>query len=239
MISVPDRAVPFILLQRTDYLLLPKWKRVYRALCTLSGRSPITTAVAVESKLRRAGVVRDFNADMAREYEDLRRHLPPQASAILDIGCGVAGLAVHLYRHYGGDASLRLYLLDRTETVPSIAYGLAPTTGEFYNSLDVTRSLLLANEIPDESIVTLEARDDCQILIAQPLDLVLSTISWGFHYPVATYLEQAHQRLRPGGRLIMDVRKGSGGVAEVGAKFGNVTVVSEGAKHERILALKA
>ena len=108
VISVPDRAVPFILLQRTDYLLLPKWNPVYRALCTLSGRSPITTAVAVESKLRRAGVVRDFNADMAREYEDLRRHLPPQASAILDIGCGVAGLAVHLYRHYGGDASLRL-----------------------------------------------------------------------------------------------------------------------------------
>ena len=239
VISVPDRAVPFILLQRTDYLLLPKWKRLHRALCLLTGRSPINAAVAIESKLRRAGVIRDFNSDMAREYEDLRPHLPPRASAVLDVGCGVAGLAVHIYRHYGGDGSLRLYLMDRTETVSSISYGLASTTGEFYNSLEVTRNLLVSNEIPDQCIVTLEARDDRRIVVAEPLDLVVSTISWGFHYPVATYLEQAHERLAPGGRLIIDVRKGSGGVAEVGAKFGNVAVISEGAKHERILAMKA
>jgi hypothetical protein len=38
------------------------------------------------------------------------------------------------------------------------------------------------------------------------LDLVLSTISWGFHYPLSTHLPQVAAKLRPGGRIIVDLR---------------------------------
>jgi hypothetical protein len=42
---------------------------------------------------------------------------------------------------------------------------------------------------------------------AWPFDLVISLGSWCFHYPPATYLDAIFGRCRPGGVLILDVRK--------------------------------
>lgn len=44
-------------------------------------------------------------------------------------------------------------------------------------------------------------------VLGLPLDLVISLVSWGFHFPVSTYLDQVHDLLREGGRLILDLRK--------------------------------
>jgi SAM-dependent methyltransferase len=231
-IEVPDDALRFLLFQRTDYLALPRRPLLYRALRHLSRRPPLDAAVAFESQWRGGAVRRAFNRDMAREYAEIRSHLPRRAVAILDIGCGVGGIDVLLHRHYG---TPRLYLADRTETSGEVYYGFAEK-GAFYNSLDATRRLLLTNGVPERAMRFREVGEECRLDVPEALDLVISLISWGFHYPVGVYADQVRALLRPGGRVILDVRKGTDGRAELEARFPRVTAISETRKKERLCA---
>lgn len=47
------------------------------------------------------------------------------------------------------------------------------------------------------------------------IDLVISTKSWGHHYPVGEYIEEVLRAIAPGGHLIIDVRKGTTGRDEL------------------------
>jgi len=38
--------------------------------------------------------------------------------------------------------------------------------------------------------------------------LVISTLSWGFHYPISTYIKSVFNLLNDKGLLILDLRKG-------------------------------
>ena len=44
--------------------------------------------------------------------------------------------------------------------------------------------------------------DKEEIKKLKEIDLVISSISWGFHYPVSTYIEEVNSILKPGGLLI-------------------------------------
>lgn len=237
MIVVPDAALPYLLLQRTDCLALPKRKLLFRALCRLSRKTPLMTAVALESRLRKRAIKRRFNADMRHEYANFQEWLPPAAKAVLDVGCGLGGIDVLLHEHYGRASDLRFYLLDKTQRDEHIDYGYRDE-GDFYNSLAMTKAVLKASGVPEQSLVTLEAQDDAGIPLSEPVDLVISLISWGFHYPVATYLDRTHELLRPGGRLILDVRKGTGGLEAIRAKYGNVSVIADEPKRQRLVAVR-
>ena len=201
MMQVPDSSLTFLLLQRTDYLVLPGWKLLFRFICKLSSKTPLMTAVTIESRLRKRAIKRRFDAGMRREYQGLCEWLPKQANAILDVGCGIGGIDALLYEHYGRSNDLCFYLLDRTQQDEQIGYGYR-NRADFYNSFDVTREFLNSNGVPEQSLVTLEAREDADIDLRGPVDLVISLISWGFHYPVATYLDRSYELLKPGGRLI-------------------------------------
>ncbi len=231
-IEVPDDALRYILFQRTEYLALPRRPLLYRALRHLTRRPPLDAAIALESAWRGGAVRRAFNRDMAREYEEILPHLPRRAVAILDIGCGVGGIDVLLHRHYG---TPRLYLVDRTETEGKVFYGFAER-GAFYNSFDATRRLLVTNGIPEPALRFREVGEECRLDIPEPVDLVLSLISWGFHYPIGVYADQVRALLRPGGRVILDVRKETDGRAELESRFPRVTTISETRKKERVVA---
>lgn len=231
-IEVPDDALRYLLLQRTDYLALPRRPLLYRALRHLSRRPPLDAAIALESAWRGKAVRRAFNRDMTGEYAEIVPHLPRRAVAILDIGCGVGGIDVLLHRHYG---TPRLYLVDRTETTGRLWYGFEEK-GAFYNSFDATRRLLVKNGVPEPALRFREVGEECRLDVPESVDLVISLISWGFHYPVPVYADQVRALLRPGGRVILDVRKGTDGKAELQARFPRVETISETRKKERVVA---
>jgi SAM-dependent methyltransferase len=193
-------------------------------------------AVRIEGLLRRRSVAPAYAADVQQEFASLAPHLPAPCRAVLDIGCGVAGVDVPLFASRSSEIT-DLYLLDRTTTAPRIFYGFA-ADGAFYNSLAVARRLLEDNGVPPGVIHLLEATPDGQIPIGRQLDLVISLISWGFHYPVATYLERVHALLRPAGRLILDVRKGLQGERELAKRFARVETVFDRGKVARLVATK-
>jgi SAM-dependent methyltransferase len=236
MLLIPDKAVKYILFQRTAYLIYQNNKILNKIAIHL----PFYTynrAVLFEACLFKNRIKRLFSEDMEREYENIREHLPERPRSILDIGCGVAGIDIMLARHYAEKGIYPdLYLLDKSELDDKVYYGIEKVAS-YYNSLDVARGLLEANGAKPDKIHSQEVTG-APVFPGVDFDLVISLISWGFHYPVSTYLDEVHKRLRPGGRLIIDIRKGQGGEQLVEGKFGSIKIIGEFQKHVRVLAVK-
>lgn len=213
-IIIPDSAVKYILFQRTKYM---KDKAVFKIL-SLYGKSRFTynSSVRLKSLFYRKKIKAEYNKTMAQEYEILKKHLPAEAEAILDIGCGIAGIDVLLSRHYRNSADI--CLLDKSSLNKGVYYGFKEKAS-FYNSLELSKTVLELNGIKPQKIFTREASDSGEIKFKQSFDLILSLLSWGFHYPVDTYLDAAYEKLKPGGKLIMDIRAGEGGEKKLEQKF--------------------
>ena len=239
VLRIPDAAIRYILFQRTAYLRLPA-ARIARFLHRISrgrARAPVfNLAVAAESRWGRSRTRSLFTEDMVREYGSIRPVLPANCAAVVDIGCGVAGIDVYVQRHYSG-REIDFYLLDRTQ-IEGTVYYLFESQGAFYNSLEVAKDLLTANGIPSHRVHLLEATERVEIAMSRRLDLVLSLLSWGFHYPVTTYLDRVHEILSDSGVVILDVRRGTGGIAELQRLFPAVRVIQATEKYDRVAAWK-
>lgn len=249
-IIIPSNAVKYILLQRTAYLVLTKtWLyRITNKVLIKTGAYKIinrlipwlifNTILMMEIFIRNKVLIENqFNKDMENEYEDIKPWLPGSASVILDIGCGIGGIDVLLHRHYNCDPKIAFYLLDKTNIRKRVYYGFEEKSA-FYNSLDVTEQLLSQNGIPRKNIHLLESTPDLRINVGTDVALVISLFSWGFHYPVSTYLDQVYNILRQGGHLLMDIRKATGEEKWLEKRFSKVKRISEGPKHIRVLAVK-
>ena len=110
--------------------------------------------------------------------------------------------------------------------------------GSFYNSLDVARTLLVNNGVSPQRVHLLEANDNNDINISTRADLVISLISWGFHYPVEIYMDKVHDILSENGVIILDVRKGTGGLDVLSSTFRKVDLIFEGKKQYRVAVRK-
>jgi len=231
--QVPNTAVQYILFQRTAHLRL---ELLYRLLDKLLPFSIYERGIKVEAAISRERVKAAYVSDMQNEYLSIKEHLPASCSAVLDIGCGVAGIDVFIQRHYNNH-NISFYLLDKTSTERQVYYGFKQK-GAFYNSLPVAKDLLCLNGAPESNIELLEATDTNDINLTAQLDLVISLVSWGFHYPVPTYLETVYELLSEGGKLIIDVRKETGGLELLKDRFGNYQIIADFEKYSRILCVR-
>jgi len=129
-------------------------------------------------------------------------------------------------------------LIDKSAIDVNLHYGFKDQ-GSFYNSLLLTRSFLVENNVPEERIFVQEANAENIIEFNQQFDLIISLISWGFHYPVATYLKSAFDKLKTNGMIIIDVRKDSNGIEELKEEFKEVNIIKEFSKHFRVMVKKS
>lgn len=163
--------------------------------------------------------------------------LPLDASLILDIGCGAAGIDILLYRHYARHNPPQIYLADLSETSPVIRYDFSSSPA-IYNSLEVARSLLSMNGIPMGLIHIISPQQLALLDIAGKFNLVISTIAWGFHFPVPTYLDTVYRPLAHSGRLIMDIRSGTDGIDHLRTTFRSVDILSQNETKSRVVTIK-
>jgi len=157
-------------------------------------------------------------ADLAEEYREaiarraaavilLEFHiLQPELAAqpprrIADIGCGYAFFSLFAARTFGA----ALLLIDREEN-EARHFGFAEEAAA-YSSLDRARRLLEANGVPAERIVTLNPAEG-DVLAQGECDLAVSFLACGFHFPVDPYLPFLQRAVPPGGRAILDLRRG-------------------------------
>jgi SAM-dependent methyltransferase len=234
-LTIPDKAVPYILFQRTAYLRFPV-APIYRQLDRLL---PFETpfynlVVAIESRLRASRIKALYRTDMRREYLSIRPYLPQTCRAILDIGCGVAGIDVHLARHYSPHTP-HFYLLDKSQVENRVFYMFRPRAA-FYNSLEVAAQLLTSNGIPLERVHPIEANDKGTVGLSTEIDLAISLLAWGFHFPIETYLDKVCSLLSPQGTIVLDVRKCTDGLDVLKHSFRQIRVISETPKQHRVVA---
>lgn len=236
-IKIPDGSEKYVLFQRTEYLYMTRSanlfiKSLYRILSRLIS---FNWYVRLEAILFPARIALLYSQDMEKEYTTLKDFLPNSVENILDIGCGVGGIDVFLYRHY--NANINIYLLDKSAVDKKVFY-FFEQTGSFYNSLHLAQELLILNGVDKTKIHTQEVTDKNKILFQENFGLIISLISWGFHYPVSTYLDEVYNKLKTGGILIIDVRKDTGGGELLKKKFGSISIVLDEEKYQRVLAIK-
>lgn len=167
---------------------------------------------------------REYGEEIDRTFEGIRRHLPDKADLILDIGAGMAGIDVFLGRHY---PSALFVLLDKHGVSDRINAGFNESAEQFahYNDFGAAIDLLEANDISGRAV--------CHDISCQPFpdaefDVVISLLSWGFHYPISTYAPRCR------GVMVVDVRKGTSGEDEL-REYGDLTVVHDAKKYRRVV----
>lgn len=229
--EIPAEAVKYILYQRTAYLFL--WNlQIVKLFHNRIPRQIYHWLVASEALLRKKAIVHDYLLDISGEYKVIEEYLPAKCENFLDIGCGVAGIDVFIYKHY--DNRPCAYLLDKSQLEKSIYYSFK-RKGAFYNSLNIAREVLAINGIAAEKINLIEANDNNDINVSKKMDLIISLISWGYHYPVEVYIEQVCEKLNVNGLLIIDIRKQSDGLAELKKYFSSVIEIHATDKYTRVL----
>jgi SAM-dependent methyltransferase len=191
--------------------------------------------VEYEADVYSSRIISSYKTDIMNEYLSIAEFLPEPCTSILDIGCGVAGIDVLLNYHYKANQP-KFFLLDKTHIEKSVWYGFK-TKGAFYNSLDTAKDLLVQNNVPESFIHMVDATENNDINIDCRVDLVISLLSWGFHYPIDTYLEKVLKLLMKSGVLILDVRKNTNGIDLLSDVFSNVDVILDQPKYQRVLVV--
>lgn len=233
---LPDSAREYVLYQRTS--LLPDRRRVgwLRRKLVRYGLLSDNYKNFVRSVAHRDSdrIDEQYFAAMKEKSDSLVSYIPRSPSSVLDIGCGMAGLALHLSSHF--DFS-HIYLLDKTATESSIWYGFE-SQGAFYSSLDLAKETLVMNGISPSRVNLIEAPTDGVIPLSDgSIDFVVSTASWGFHYPVSTYLESVARLLSDDGVLIIDLRRGTNGIEDLQKHF-KTEVLDEHGKYQTVRCVK-
>jgi len=193
--------------------------------------------VLLESVVRRKRAKKLFRKSIQRDFNDIAPYLPTNLGEVLDIGCGLGCINILINRHYENKRRPHFFLFDKTSLGGSIYYGWSER-GAFYNSLQLAENLLEQNGVQKENITLLEISDDGHVNSPEGVDFVISLISWGFHYPVSTYLDWVYSVLRPGGKCILDIRKGTNGENCLQTKFENLEIISERMTWARVIAIK-
>lgn len=118
---------------------------------------------------------------------------------VADIGCGYALFDLFLWQ----DHKPELLLID-LEQSNDRHFGFRET-GAAYTSLGVARRFLTDNGVAADRITCINPQQD-DVLGQKPVDLAVSFISCGFHYPVETYLTYFDGGVSAGGNVILDLR---------------------------------
>jgi SAM-dependent methyltransferase len=175
-----------------------------------------------------------YFSDMEKVANRIALHLPPQAKSILDIGCGIAALDIFLDKLTSPE---NIFLLDKTQIEDGVWYSFYDK-GAFYNSLEIAKQTLILNGVNASTVKLISAPNDGVIpLEPDSIDVIVSTISWGFHYPIKLYIESVNKLLRRDGVLIVDIRKNTDGFNEL-AKFFEVIVIHESTKFKTVKCAK-
>jgi len=154
----------------------------------------------------------------------IKPHLPEVESPhIVDIGAGLAMYHIYIARHYGGRSEH--FLVDKTNDanwgVSRNAWRLSiyKTSGwhgngsrplPFYSSQQCARDIAVWNGVSADRWHPVDPTKEAVLAIGRhSVDLVMSLLSMGFHYPVDGYASAIRAVLKPHtGRLLLTLRSG-------------------------------
>lgn len=167
-----------------------------------------------------------YRRDLVRTYEEIKPWLPSTCWGLLDVGSGLGGIDVLLYRHYvrpgepidvstvedtdagRGTVLMRgrigpyINLLDGEDDAPEMHLHR-----ETFNSMTVAKDFQVKNGVPPDRFAYYTPASESFV---KPFDLVVSFGSWCFHYEPNVYLPRLLQAggLHRDTRIIVDKWRG-------------------------------
>jgi len=132
------------------------------------------------------------------EYETFKNHIG-KPKRILELGCGLGRMSVYLNKQL--DYDTEFILADYDNVSEKIKYGWNPGKS-LYNKLNLTTKFCLMNNLVNFKIFDLSKND---ILKLKNIDLVISVMAVGFHYPIEQYMEKLLKICN--GNMIFGIRK--------------------------------
>lgn len=148
---------------------------------------------------------------------------------LADIGCGYAFIDLMIHRLYG--TKLVLIDIERTDNI----YFKYQEKGAGYSNLGTARAFLEANGVPSKSILTINP-EKSDLQQAPKVDMAMSLLSCGFHYPVATYAGFFHSHV--GKALLLDIRRRKPEGRALMDEWGTSRILHRGPKHDSVAALR-
>ena len=134
---------------------------------------------------------------------DTLEKLPPGAT-IVDIGAGNSLVDILINAKFS-DKKFKFILVDGDKTYPlsnpSSNNSFYQKDYATYNDWFFLKKIVELNNMDNESFVTKVPNETWS---TDSVDLVLSTASWGWHYPVDTYSAKVHAMLKDGGYLYIN-----------------------------------
>lgn len=168
-----------------------------------------------------------YTLEIASTFANISPFLPANVRNSLDIGAGMAGIDAFIAQKYP-DAQIHLLDIDGVSPKPKVNWHASVEEFGHYCSFDAARSVLKSAGVPPARVSCVSAYPK-----GKSFDLIMSFLSWGFHYPIDTYLNQAVKTLNPGGVLIMDIRKDAPDAGSIKC-FKEAVPIAEGEKWVRV-----
>ncbi len=143
----------------------------------------------------------DFYNKLSKgEYEAFKEFID-KPQKILELGCGLGRMSVYLNKQL--DYEPEFILADYDEISEKLKYGWDP--GDIrYNRFESTRQFCDDNSLKRFEIFNLEDRDISEL---QDIDLVISVMAVGFHYPIEQYFNKLLEISTHDVVMIFGVRK--------------------------------
>lgn len=135
---------------------------------------------------------------------DLSGYELPVNANILDIGCGV-GINDMILSSILPTASFTLADRNEWSQVGTKTREFMNGYNEeyiFYNCWNVFEDGVKNSGLKRERFKLIDPDDEWE-----KYDMIISTWSWGWHYPLSTYWDRAVESLKPGGFLVIDLAK--------------------------------
>ncbi len=206
---------------RSAYDLVRQWEA--------GNAAPLSEAVAANGPSYAREAARLIGAEF-KALGGLLGRLAPRRLA--DIGCGYAIFDLFVYHSLGCD----LLLIDIEQTGDR-HFGFMEQ-GAGYSSLATAVRFLTANGVPESRISTWNPnREDAPD--GAPLDLAVSFLSCGFHYPVDMYMPFFRFAVAETGAVILDLRgaQAQAGIVQL-ETLGKVRVLDAAPGVKRVLLRK-
>jgi SAM-dependent methyltransferase len=162
-----------------------------------------------------------YERHLFARMDNILPYIPSQAKTVLDVGSGLGGIDILLYRWY--DKETHVTLLDGSEFTPEVSKHNVP-----FNSKKVAIEFLRDNGVNERHSHFM----DCDSLKSQPFDLIVSFRAWCFHIKPSMYLEFVRRCCHANTKVILDIRKTPFWRVEVAEHFDGM-IIDDGEKHER------
>jgi SAM-dependent methyltransferase len=218
-----------LVLQRSDVLDdVPRSGRIIKAWSS-GDAAPLEAVVRDMGTEIARRVVRDIGA----EYAALMTALgPPSPRRVADIGCGYGIFDLFVARKDGAG----VVLID-IEDNDRRHFGFEDEAAA-YSNLRKASDFLIRNGVPQADVETLNPRVDA-LSRAGSVDLAVSLLACGFHFPVDVYMDFFRDQVAPGGRIVLDLRERRFETQSRSlAELGQVHEISRSGNRRRVMVTK-